>query len=127
MAREMTTEQIGLLIDCQSLVFLATGGLGVIYAIDEQRVPKEFHNKGIDVERQAFERLGSHANIAKYFGATNNGLILEHGLSLRTVIQEHGLGRIPLDTKIRWLQQAAEGTRYLHDNGIVHADIGCHN
>ncbi|KAF2000502.1 kinase-like protein [Amniculicola lignicola CBS 123094] len=114
-------------IDYQSLVFLAAGGSGIVYAIDEKRVLKEFYNEGIDVERRAFQRLGLHVNIVKCFGAIDKGLILERGQSIRTVIRESGADQIPLDTKIRWLQEAAEGTRYMHDNNIIHADIGCNN
>jgi serine/threonine protein kinase len=125
--KEYVQPRSSLSINYQSLKFLAAGGSGIVYEIDEKRVLKEFHSEGINVERQALERLRSHANIIRLFGATENGLILERGRSLRAVIQESGADRIPLDRKIRWLQEAAEGTRYMHDNGIVHADVGCHN
>lgn len=103
MAEEMMKEhiqpQLPPSIDYQSLVFLAAGGSGVVYAIDEKRVLKEFYSEGIKVERRVFERLGLHVNIVNYFGATENGLILERGRSLRTVIQESGADQIPLHTK----------------------------
>lgn len=114
-------------INYQSLKFLAAGGAGIVYSIDEKRVLKEFQNDEMQVEIQALERLGSHPNIVKYFGATENGLIFERGQPLRTVLQEMGADQIPLDMKICWLQDAAEGTRHMHENGIVHADVGCHN
>ncbi|KAH3938426.1 hypothetical protein HBH98_254230 [Parastagonospora nodorum] len=114
-------------IDYGSLKFLAAGGSGVIYAIDEERVLKEFHGEGIEVERRALERLGPHVNIVGCLGATHDSLILERGRSVRTVIQGSGADQIPLHTKVRWLCEAAEGTRYMHDNGIIHADIGCNN
>jgi serine/threonine protein kinase len=114
-------------IDYGSLKFLAAGGSGVIYAIDEERILKEFHGEGIDVERRALERLGLHINIVKCLGATHDGLILERGRTVRTVIQGSGANPIPLHTKVRWLHEAAEGTRYIHNNNIIHADVGCNN
>lgn len=66
----------------QSLEFLAAGGSGTVYKIDEKRVLKESYSDGIDVERQVLERLGPRANIVRLSGATENGLILERGRSL---------------------------------------------
>jgi len=49
MAQEMTKEQIQsqspLLVDYESLQFLAMGGSGVVYAIDEERALKEFNGE----------------------------------------------------------------------------------
>ena len=121
MAQEIIKEHI------QPQSFLAAGGSGIIYTIDDKRILKTYYDEGIDVERRAFERLGSHKNIVKYFGATRDGLVLERGQLLRTVIQASEPGKIPLNTKIRWLREAAEGTRYIHDKKIIHADVGCNN
>lgn len=114
-------------IDYQSLVFLAVGGSGIVYAIDDKRVLKEYHDGGIAVERRALERLGLHINIVNYFGAAENGLILERGRSVRTIIRECGAEHVLLNAKMRWLQEAAEGMQYMHNKGIIHADVGCHN
>jgi serine/threonine protein kinase len=114
-------------IDYGSLKFLAAGGSGVIYAIDEERILKEFYGEGIDVERRALERLGLHVNIVRCLDATHDGLTLERGITVRSVIQGSGANQIPLHTKVRWLHEAAEGTRYMHNKGIIHADIGCNN
>lgn len=119
--------QLPLSIDYESLDFLAAGGSGIVYAIDQKRVLKEFYNEGIDVELRAFERLGLHTNIVKCFGRIGNGLILERGRSVRTIIKELGADKIPLEMKLCWLQQAAEGTKHIHDKNILHADVGCHN
>ncbi|KAF2272871.1 kinase-like protein [Westerdykella ornata] len=127
MANERIQTGPHLSIDYQKLVFLAAGSSGIVYAIDEEKVLKEYHSEGIDVERRAFERLGLHRNIVRCFGAIDNGIILERGQSLRKVIEESGAEQIPLDKRIRWLQEAAEGTRYLHEKGIIHADVGCNN
>ncbi|KAH8710268.1 hypothetical protein GQ44DRAFT_626649, partial [Phaeosphaeriaceae sp. PMI808] len=103
------------------------GGSRIIYAIDEERILKEFHDEGISVERRALERLGLHVNIVRCLGTTDNSLILERGRTVRTVIRGSGANQISLHTKIRWLHEAAEGTRYMHDNGLIHADTGCNN
>lgn len=131
MAQEMTKEHIQsqspLPIDYESLTFLAVGGSGTVYAIDEERVLKEFHGEGIDIERRALERLGSHPNIVNHLGSMNNSLILERGLPFRTKLRECRADQIPLHMKLCWLQEAAEGMRYAHEKGIVHADAGCNN
>jgi tRNA A-37 threonylcarbamoyl transferase component Bud32 len=43
------------------------------------------------------------------------------------VIQRSEADQIPLQTKVRWLCEAAEGTRHLHGNGIIHADTESNN
>jgi serine/threonine protein kinase len=116
--------------DFESLEFLAIGKSGIVYGIDEGKILKEYHGeeKEIEVERRAFARLGSHANIVRYLGATGKGsIVLERGQPLRTVNQQTGADQILLDRKLRWLSGAAEGMRYMHQNGIIHADVGCHN
>lgn len=117
--------------DFDSLKFLAVGKSGVVYGIDEERILKEYHSEeenDIDVERRAFARLGSHANIVRCLCATGeNFIILERGQLLRTVIQETRANQIPPERKFHWLRDAAEGMRYMHQNGVIHADIGCHN
>ncbi|CBX96735.1 hypothetical protein LEMA_P110000.1 [Plenodomus lingam JN3] len=127
MTKEHIQDQSASSLDYDSLEFLTAGGSGVIYAIDEERIFKEFHEEGIDVERRALERLGRHVNIVRCFGATQKGLILERGRPIREVIGGSRTNQIPLHIKIRWLHEAAEGTRYMHDNGMIHADTGCNN
>jgi serine/threonine protein kinase len=114
-------------IDYQRLEFLAFGGVGTVYAIDEKRVFKEFYNSTIDIERRALKRLGLHPNIIQCFGAVDNSLILKRGQTIRSIIQERGVDQIPLSTKICWLQQAAQGTGHMHDNSIIYTNVGCQN
>lgn len=114
-------------LDYKSLEFLAVGAAGIVYAIDEERVLKDFQGDGIDVERQALERLGLHPSIVNYLGSTNNGLIFERGKPIRKILQERGADQIPLHIKYCWLKEAAEGIRHAHKNGIVLADDGCNN
>ncbi|KAI9838766.1 MAG: hypothetical protein M1837_002332 [Sclerophora amabilis] len=124
------TTHSSIALEFERLEFLAVGKSGIVYGIDEERILKEYHGEEneMDVERRAFTRLGPHANIVRYLSATGNGsIILERGQPLRTIIQQTGADQIPLDRKRRWLSGAAEGMRYLHENGIIHADTGCHN
>ena len=78
------------------------GRSGVVYAIDEERVLNEVFGEGINLERRAFERLGSHANVVTRLGTVDNGLILECG-PFRTVIREIRADQIPWIIKARWL------------------------
>ena len=116
-------------ISYERLEYIATGGSAIVYGIDDQRILKEYYeSKENDVERRAYERLGSHHNIARYLGSMENGsIILERGHVLRTICQKAGVDQISLDRKLRWLRHAAEGLRHLHQNGIVQADVGCNN
>ncbi|KAL8828691.1 MAG: hypothetical protein Q9170_006494 [Blastenia crenularia] len=119
-------------IDYESLEFITLGKSGVIYGIDEKRILKEYHGEDSEkeVERRAFHRLGLHPNIVKYLGSTqdNGSIILERGECLRTIIKRQtAVSQIPLEEKLCWLQSAALGIRHMHQNNIIHADIGCHN
>ena len=37
------------------------------------------------------------------------------------------MSKIPIQTKLGWLRQAAQGYQHAHDCGIVHGDVGCNN
>ena len=109
--------------------YLSRGGSAVVYAIDDERVLKEYYpNCDGTVERRAYQRLGSHPHIAKYLGCLPNGsIVLERGQVLRSICQQHEANRISLQTKLLWLKYAAEGYQYMHDSDIVHADVSCNN
>ncbi|KAI1525131.1 SPS1 Serine threonine protein kinase [Pyrenophora tritici-repentis] len=122
-------------VDYASLEYLAVGGSGTIYAINSARILKEFDDAGIHMERRVSQRLGSdHVNIVRCLGQTRDGkgLVYERGRSVREVLRggngsDGGDSGIPLETRAAWLIEAAEGTQYMHDQGIIHADTGCHN
>ncbi|KAF2747574.1 kinase-like protein [Sporormia fimetaria CBS 119925] len=114
----------------EELEYLSFGSSSIVYVLDEKRVLKQYDHPeegGITVERQALERLGLHANIIRLLGFSEKGLILERGQGLRRLFRKDGADHIPLDRKIQWLRDAAEGMRHMHDNGTIHADVGCHN
>ena len=114
----------------EQLEFLAWGRSGVVYGIDKETVLKEYANPNSNedvIERQAYDRLGSHPNIAKLHRTTSNGsIILERGQVLRSVCQSSSK-HVPLQEKLSWLRDLASRLLYIHKMGIIHADVGCHN
>lgn len=111
--------------------FLAAGTVGMIYAIDEHHVIKvpssgEFERLAFDREIRIYTRLGHHERIA-HCEIQEKGLQLERGMCLRDVLQSPSGSSVPLDSKLQWAQEAADGLAYIHSKGVVHADVGCHN
>lgn len=112
--------------------FIAAGTVSAIYAIDENQVIKirpssgDFECHAYDIEVRSYERLGHHKRIA-LCKVTEQGLRLERGTCLRSMLQSVSGSPIPLTMKLRWAQEAAEGLAYIHSKGIIHADVGCHN
>ncbi|KAI1935100.1 hypothetical protein LOZ66_005405 [Ophidiomyces ophidiicola] len=116
-------------ISLETLQFLAAGKSGIVYAIDDKRVLKEFQEteRG-EVERQAYCRLGSHSNIAKLLGTRKDGsIVLERGEVLRKICRSASADKIPIERKLCWLRQAAKGYQHLHNSNIIHSDVGCNN
>ncbi|KAF9252582.1 hypothetical protein DTO027I6_3028 [Penicillium roqueforti] len=122
--------------------FIAAGTTSTIYAVDENFVIKlrpslgDFQRQAYDTEVRSYKRLGHHGHIASC-EVNEEGLLLERGICLRTILQSAGStsdgpskareSPISLATKLQWAQEAADGLAYIHSKGIVHADIGCHN
>lgn len=105
---------------------------GCVYGIDETTVMKHCIGSDftdLEIERRAYERLGPHPSIAGYYGATEDGsiIILERGKCLRDIYQAVNADDIPICKKLRWANEAAIGLHYIHENGIIHADVGCRN
>ncbi|KAJ5059581.1 kinase-like domain-containing protein [Bipolaris maydis] len=109
--------------------YLAAGGSGVVYGIDAKSVRKEFYeDEARSVECEVYERLGTHPRIAKLLEVREDGsLILERGTSLRKILEGRPAQEIPIQTKVKWLKDAAKGYLHLHSLKIIHADVGCHN
>ncbi|KAJ5585261.1 kinase-like protein [Penicillium hispanicum] len=64
--------------------------------------------------------------IAQCRAITDDGLELERGDCLRQVLRG-GLKTVESHTRLQWALEAAEGLHYIHEKGIIHADVGCHN
>ncbi|KAJ5800869.1 uncharacterized protein N7518_002937 [Penicillium psychrosexuale] len=122
--------------------FIAAGTVSAIYAVDENFVIKlhpssgGFERQAYDIEVRSYKRPGHHEHIASC-EVTEEGLLLERGICLRTILQSAGStsdgpskareSPISLSMKLRWAQEAADGLAYIHSKGIIHADVGCHN
>ncbi|KAF2755811.1 kinase-like protein [Pseudovirgaria hyperparasitica] len=112
-----------------SLQYLAAGKTGIVYAIDSERVWKEFESREDgEVERRVYKRLGLHPNIAKLLLVRADGsIILERGTAIRDILRDCRATDLSITTKVDWLIGAARGYQYLHDNAIIHGDVGCNN
>ncbi|EGX92662.1 Protein kinase-like domain [Cordyceps militaris CM01] len=114
------------LVDSNKRKFLAHGTSGIVYAIDENRVLKEYYDaeQGTE-EHRALDRLGSHPNIIQCFGgAKENSIILERGIPLLSLSDA---ADIWIQNREAWIKDVAEGLLYIHQNNIIHGDIGCEN
>ncbi|EHY52794.1 hypothetical protein HRR83_007657 [Exophiala dermatitidis] len=120
----------------EGLECIDVGKSGNVYALDARRVVKRYEgdiDAEIRAEREVYERLGRHPNIAEFLGALDDGsIILERGQVLRDRLlaeqqQTSARSMIPLRTKYRWVKQAATGLQHLHDHNIIQADVGCRN
>lgn len=110
------------------LTLLGLGGRAAVYALDEARVLKKYSTADEFLQRETlvYERLGRHSNIAKYFGSTADGIVLERGECLRNVLRQRGKNSKRDSEKLNWAIQAA-GLAYMHSLNVVHADVGPHN
>ncbi|KAJ5407420.1 hypothetical protein N7465_008704 [Penicillium sp. CMV-2018d] len=112
--------------------FIAAGTVSVIYAVDHNSVIKlrptsgEFEQQAYDIEIRSYERLGHYERIVSC-EVTEEGLILERGTCLRSILQSVSESAIPWVMKLWWALEAAEGLTYIHSKGVIYADIGCHN
>ncbi|KAJ6133438.1 hypothetical protein N7471_008653 [Penicillium samsonianum] len=112
--------------------FIAAGTVSLIYAVDETTAIKlrpssgESKLQAYDIEVRSYKQLGHHERIASC-EVSNEGLLLERGTCLRRILKSASESPIPLATKLRWAQEAADGLSYIHSKEIIHADVGCHN
>lgn len=104
----------------------------MVYALNENWVIKRppnpndsFASSAYDIEKKVYRRLGTHARIAQC-QITDSGLELERGECLRQILRS-GQETVELHTRFQWALEAAEGLHYIHEKGIIHADVGCHN
>ncbi|CAH0046391.1 unnamed protein product [Clonostachys solani] len=115
-------------LDFSTLKFLSAGKSAIVYGIDDARVLKRYYededeDESILTERLAFDRLGAHANIVERLNSGPRSLVLEPGQPLNTLTRTS----IPLATRLGWVRDAAEGLQYVHQQEIIHADVGCDN
>lgn len=84
--------------------------------------------KGLEVEARILKRLGRHSRIVHLKRKCEDGLRLER---MRNGSVERYLRRVrpdtPLDQRLRWTWQAAEGLAYIHAKNILHCDVSAGN
>ncbi|KAK5205008.1 hypothetical protein LTR41_009218 [Exophiala xenobiotica] len=120
---------------------LGAGVSGHVFAIDDHTVVKVAQRTGNEymdnelleshmLERRVFERLGKHHRICELKYAINRGLVLERLVeSLRDRLSNlQKRDQVPsVEEAFKWSIQAAEGSAYLHENGVIHYDMGSAN
>ncbi|EXJ86774.1 hypothetical protein A1O3_03728 [Capronia epimyces CBS 606.96] len=87
------------------------------------------------LERRIYERLGKHDRICELKYPVRRGLVLERLVqNLRERLRgvpnssDSGSGSSPSrDEMLRWSIQAAEGAAYIHEKGVIQADLTCIN
>lgn len=112
------------------------GSSGVVFAIDEQRVIKVFslEEEGVlDLERERaiYDKLQidgkSSSYVVKFEEQWGSGLIMERLTgTLRQHLRKLGPFTTPFYAR-RWIREFCKGLAFLHENDILHGDIGCQN
>lgn len=113
--------------------FVAAGTVSKVYALNKDWVIKRpprpndsFALPAYNIEQKAYRRLGTHPRIAQCRAITHNGLELERGECLRKILRNRHK-TVETHTRFQWALEAAEGLPCIHEKGIIHADVGCHN
>ncbi|SPQ26429.1 f4d012ef-3f5c-4572-9a75-b4a44b840c6e [Thermothielavioides terrestris] len=109
---------------------------GAVWFISDKAVLKraftddEPSKQQLRVERQIYERLGSHPRIPALLGTQPDALILQRlQCSLRERLLEHRARneRPPTADVLRWALQTAEAMQYIHSRGVCQVDVGTYN
>jgi Protein kinase domain len=117
--------------DAQSV---GRGSSGTVLAIDQDLVIKIFSEDeegqlDFNREREIYgdlQRDGGSRYIVKFLEVWEDGLVLERLKStLRSRLRE--TSRPSVTVRMRWIVQACKALGFLHDRGIMHGDVGCHN
>jgi serine/threonine protein kinase len=85
-------------------------------------------------EHRAYERLGSHKNIAQYLGRVqvqpgvySLRLELAPKGDLRAFIETHTSAEIGFTLRLTWAADLAAGLAHAHSKGVFHCDFSCRN
>lgn len=116
--------------------FLNHGLTGCIYALDDQTVIKVQHEdadeddiKSLAIEKRIFQRLKDpHPRIVRCLEIREEGIVMERlNVSLREFLSSTPPNTICLSRRLCWSVEAAQGLAYLHQQGILQADVSCTN
>lgn len=114
---------------------LGTGSSGSVFVYSEEHVIKVFSEdiegqKDFDREREIFKDLKSQPPsryIVQFVVAWPDGLILERLCSTLRFQLRDNKQHITVDTRMCWIVEAQRALEFLHEKGIMHGDVGCHN
>lgn len=117
---------------------IGRGTSGTIFAIDDTQVLKYFpeDEEGRDDlarELEVFNEVkscGGSEHIVKFYKKWHSGLVLErHDSTVRKELanfaEKNPGSRHPL--ALQWSLESCKGLDFLHQQGILHGDVGCQN
>ncbi|KAF2253831.1 kinase-like protein [Trematosphaeria pertusa] len=134
-------EEEYLKIAARPLKLLGAGVSGHVFVVDDHTVVKVALKSGnayMDnewlqdhlIERRIYERLGKHDRICELKYTIDRGLVLAR---LKQCLRERLVdfrkrNMLPsYEERFRWSIQAAQGSAYIHEKGVLQSDIGCQN
>ncbi|KAI9695577.1 MAG: hypothetical protein M1836_006417 [Candelina mexicana] len=112
---------------------LGVGASSCVIALDADTCEKIYTwepEKDLDVESRIYDRLGEHQRIVRRIRTKQKSIVLERlPVALRKRLRDLDKEGIALSREqvLQWAIQMAEGLQHLHDNGVLQADMGCHN
>lgn len=86
------------------------------------------HPKERQREIAAYERIGPHRAILRYYGCLDGSVLLQfaqHG-TVRQYL-ESSRHKPPLGMRLQWVEQATEAISFMHSNRVFHCDISYNN
>ena len=82
----------------------------------------------LDVEAHIYTILGDHDRIIGFKGGDRLGIRLEFAVNRSISQYIKQINPYPtIQQRLKWSQQAAEGTVYIHSLGVLHCDINVNN
>lgn len=110
--------------------YISAGISGIVERLKDGSVLKspypgpdqEMAAKDIEREASIYRLLGPHPRLVPMLGHTSEGLSLEYMESgnVKEYVREHQ--DVPMEQRLKWAREAAEGLELLHSHGIIHCD-----
>lgn len=106
--------------------FFNHGITGAIWRLDCVLKTSMRQDRGswIEVERKIYERIDNrHDNILRYYGAIEDGIVLQHAPNGNIVEYLRSNPNVPYSLRQKWIDQTLSAVSFLHRNGILHGDL----
>lgn len=119
--------------DSYNALSVGRGSSGTVLEIDQNLVIKTYINndegkRDFSREKEIFDILQKGTPspyIVRCIEEYDEGLVLERLEStLRSRLRQQ---RTPLNVRSKWTLDCCRGLQFLHQKGVIHGDIGCHN